>query len=128
MNKVPVDVAQIRRRLMLSQGGFAERFGLSLPTVRNWEQGARLPDAAARAYLTVIARDPDRVAAILAGASKEALLRLTVRELKSALDAADLAESGETTTDRRSPEHSPAPEASPPASPAAPAEWQNPPR
>jgi transcriptional regulator with XRE-family HTH domain len=128
MKRDPVDVAQLRRRLVLSQGGFAERYGLSLPTLRNWEQGARLPDAAARAYLTVIARDPDRVAAILAGASKEALLRLTVKELKSALDAADLAEAEELTTARRSPEHSPAPEASPPASPAAPAAWQNPPR
>ncbi len=128
MKRDPVDVAQIRRRLMLSQGGFAERFGLSLPTVRNWEQGARLPDAAARAYLAVIAREPDRVAAIVAGAIKEALLRLTVKELKSALDAADLAEAEQTTPDRRSPEHSPAPESSPPASPAAPAESQNPAR
>ena len=128
MKRDPVDVAQIRRRLMLSQGGFAERFGLSLPTVRNWEQGARLPDAAARAYLTVIARDPDRVAAILAGADKETLLRLTVRELKSALDAADLAEAEAITTARRSPEHSPAQASSQPASPAAPAAWQNPAR
>jgi transcriptional regulator with XRE-family HTH domain len=126
MKRDPVDVAQIRRRLVLSQGGFAERYGLSLPTLRNWEQGARLPGAAARAYLTVIARDPDRVAAIIAGASREALLRLTVKELKSALDAADLAEAEELRTDRRSPEHSPAPEASPPASPAAPVAWQNP--
>jgi transcriptional regulator with XRE-family HTH domain len=129
MKRDPVDVAQLRRRLMLSQGGFAERFGFSLPTVRNWEQGSRLPGAAARAYLTVIACDPERVAAILAGASRGRLLRLTVKELKSALDAADLAEAEEkTTTDRRSPEHSPAQASSPPASPAAPGAWQNPPR
>ena len=126
MKRDTVDVAQIRRRLVLSQGGFAERYGLSLPTLRNWEQGARLPDAAARAYLTVIARDPDRVAAIIAGASREVLLQLTVKELKSALDAADLADAEEVRTDRHSPEHSQAPEASPPASPAAPAAWQNP--
>ena len=33
-----VDVAAIRKRLHLSQGKFAARFGLSVATVRDWEQ------------------------------------------------------------------------------------------
>ena len=87
-----VDVARLRRGLMLSQAGFARRFGLSLPTLRNWERGVRQPDAAARAYLTVIARDPERVAAVFGGTKGEALQQLSWRELRAALDAADRAE------------------------------------
>ena len=36
-------------------------FKFPLGTLRDWEQGAAEPDQAARAYLTVIARDPDAV-------------------------------------------------------------------
>ncbi len=53
-----VDVRAIRAKLKLSQAGFARRFGLGLATVRDWEQGRYQPDQAARAYLTVIAREP----------------------------------------------------------------------
>jgi transcriptional regulator with XRE-family HTH domain len=86
-----VDAGKVRRRLLLSQGAFARRYGFSLATLRNWEQGSRRPDAAARAYLTVIARDPERVAAVFAGAEGEALMRLSLKELHAALDAADAA-------------------------------------
>ncbi|HEY1962131.1 MAG TPA: hypothetical protein VGG69_06925 [Rhizomicrobium sp.] len=55
------DVALLRRRLRLSQGAFADLFGIPLGTVKDWEQGRRRPDAPARAYLRVIARDPDAV-------------------------------------------------------------------
>jgi transcriptional regulator with XRE-family HTH domain len=120
-----VDVAKVRRRLQLSQSAFAMRYGLSLPTLRNWERRSRLPDAAARAYLTVISRDPDRVAAVFAGAQGEGLMRLSLRELEKALDAADAAE---LTTARRSPARSRARAASPPPSPAAPAASRNPAR
>ena len=77
---------------MLSQGGFARRYGFAVTTLRNWEQGVRSPDAAARAYLKVIARDPERVAVVFAGASRQALLQFTWRELRAALDAADAAD------------------------------------
>lgn len=85
----PVDVAEIRKRLMLSQDGFARRYGVPLPTLRCWERGKRRPDAAARAYLTVIARDASRVALVYAGAPAAALTRLAMRELRAALDHAD---------------------------------------
>jgi putative transcriptional regulator len=51
----------IRRALGLSQEGFAARYHIPLGTLRDWEQGRAEPDQAARAYLTVIAREPDVV-------------------------------------------------------------------
>lgn len=56
-----VDVKIIRKRLGLSQAKFAARFGFALDAVRNWEQGRRQPDLAARAFLRVIEREPDAV-------------------------------------------------------------------
>jgi putative transcriptional regulator len=62
-----VDVAAIRKRLGLSQGEFAKRFGFKLDAVQNWEQGRRRPEGAARAYLRVIEREPAAVQRALAG-------------------------------------------------------------
>ena len=62
-----VDVAALRRRLKLSQGKFAERFGLSAATVRDWEQGRRKPDSTARILLKVIEKRPEAVVAALRG-------------------------------------------------------------
>lgn len=56
-----VNVAGIRRKLGLTQEVFAVRFGFSVKNIRNWEQGVRQPEGSARAYLTVIERDPDAV-------------------------------------------------------------------
>lgn len=58
--------AIIRRALGLSQEEFAARFHIPIGTLRDWEQARKEPDAAARAYLTVIARNPDAVARALA--------------------------------------------------------------
>ena len=52
---------EIRLRLRLTQEEFAARFGVPLELVRDWEQGVRQPDAAARTLLRVIDRDPDAV-------------------------------------------------------------------
>lgn len=49
----------------LSQDAFAERFGIPTGTLRDWEQGRRVPDAATRSYLRVIAKMPDAVASAL---------------------------------------------------------------
>ena len=54
-------VKVIRRALGLSQDDFAERFQIPIGTLRDWEQGRATPDQAARAYLMVIARNPDAV-------------------------------------------------------------------
>jgi putative transcriptional regulator len=58
--RVP-NVRSLRRAMKLTQEQFAERFGLPLGTVRDWEQGAHRPDRAAQVLLTVIARNPDAV-------------------------------------------------------------------
>jgi putative transcriptional regulator len=51
----------IRRALGLSQEDFAARYHIPIGTLRDWEQGRVEPDQAARAYLKVIASDPDAV-------------------------------------------------------------------
>jgi putative transcriptional regulator len=51
----------IRRALGLSQEDFATRYHIPLGTLRDWEQGRVEPDQAARAYLKVIAREPETV-------------------------------------------------------------------
>lgn len=56
-----VDVRAIRKRLGLSQTAFANRFGFSVAAVREWEQGRRRPEQAARTLLLVIARNPQVV-------------------------------------------------------------------
>jgi putative transcriptional regulator len=54
-----VDVTAIRKRLGLSQARFAKRFHLSPATIRDWEQGRRRPEGAARVLLTIIDREPE---------------------------------------------------------------------
>jgi putative transcriptional regulator len=51
----------IRRAFGLTQEEFAAQFQIPLGTLRDWEQGVAEPDQAARAYLRVIASDPDAV-------------------------------------------------------------------
>ena len=51
----------IRRALDLTQEEFAERYHIPLGTLRDWEQGRAEPDQPTRAYLTLIARDPEHV-------------------------------------------------------------------
>jgi hypothetical protein len=64
--RVLIPMADLRKRLRLSQGRFADRFGLSVDAVRHWESGRRQPEAAARALLIVIAADPEFVMRSLA--------------------------------------------------------------
>jgi putative transcriptional regulator len=52
------DVRAIRRQLHMSQQRFAETYRIPLPTLKNWEQGRRAPDAPAAAYLRAISREP----------------------------------------------------------------------
>lgn len=63
-----VDVRAIREKLCLSRQAFCERFGLAVAAVRDWEQGLRRPDPAARVLLMVISRSPDMVAKVVAEA------------------------------------------------------------
>lgn len=62
-------VRGLRHRLGLTQAEFATRLAVPVETIRNWEQGKRLPRGPARALLAVIAHAPDTVFAALAGAA-----------------------------------------------------------
>ena len=57
----PLDVATIRAKTGLSQDRFAKAFHISPHTLRNWEQGRRVPEGPARALLMAIDRDPQAV-------------------------------------------------------------------
>ena len=59
-------VRDLRRRAHLTQQEFAARLGVPVETIRNWEQGKRMPRGPARALLAVIAHAPDTVFAALA--------------------------------------------------------------
>ena len=56
-----VDVKKLRERLGMSQPEFALKFGFSLGTLRQWEQGRRAPEGPARVLLTVISHSPEAV-------------------------------------------------------------------
>jgi putative transcriptional regulator len=58
---LPDDVKAIRQRLGLTQEAFAARYGFSVETIRNYEQGHRRPTGPARVLLRVIATEPDAV-------------------------------------------------------------------
>lgn len=60
-------VRDLRRRAQLTQIEFAARLGVPVDTIRNWEQGKRLPRGPARALLMVIAHAPETAFAALEG-------------------------------------------------------------
>lgn len=62
----PIDVKAIRKRVKMSQAEFARAYCISKRALQEWEQGGRQPDSAARAYLTVIAKEPAVVRRALA--------------------------------------------------------------
>src|SRR5207247_1095329 len=57
----PEDVQAIRKKLRKSQDEFALMIGVSVATLRNWEQGRRQPHGPARALLKVAAENPKAV-------------------------------------------------------------------
>jgi len=65
MKRVP-RAKTLRRALGLTQEEFATRYHIPVGTLRDWEQGRSEPDQPARAYLAVIAGDPEGVCRTLA--------------------------------------------------------------
>jgi putative transcriptional regulator len=59
------DVRLIRDHYGLSQAKFAGMLGISVSTLRNWEQGRRKPEGAARVLLRVAAQYPDAVLSVV---------------------------------------------------------------
>jgi putative transcriptional regulator len=63
----PVSRAKIvRMKLHLTQEQFAERYGIPLSTLRDWEQYRTEPDRAAQSYIEAIAAFPEGIAEVLA--------------------------------------------------------------
>jgi putative transcriptional regulator len=66
VHKIPVpDVSAIRSKLNLSQEDFAERFHIPTATLRNWEQGRRVPETSACLLLKMIEKEPHTVERLL---------------------------------------------------------------
>jgi putative transcriptional regulator len=63
------NVKKLRERLGLTQEAFAAAYRIPIGTLRDWEQCRKRPDAPARAYLTVIARNPEAIAGFLGEAA-----------------------------------------------------------
>ncbi len=51
----------MRRGFGLTQERFARMMGISVATLRNWEQGRRKPEGSARVLLEVVKRHPEAV-------------------------------------------------------------------
>ena len=62
----PLDIKAVRTKTKLSQDKFARTYGLEVTALRDWEQGRRKPDRAAQTLITIIDKDPDMVAKLLA--------------------------------------------------------------
>jgi len=63
----PADVRAVRDKLGQSQTEFALMIGVSVATLRNWEQGRRRPEGPALALLRIATRNPRAVAEALRG-------------------------------------------------------------
>ena len=61
------EVRKIREQYGLSQAKFATLMGISVATLRNWEQGRRRPEGPARVLLRVAATHPDALLDIISG-------------------------------------------------------------
>jgi putative transcriptional regulator len=55
------DIVALRNFVGLSQAAFASALGISVHTLRNWEQGRRTPEGPALALLRIAARHPSIV-------------------------------------------------------------------
>lgn len=66
----PLSVRELRQRSHLTQCEFAERLGVPVETIRNWEQGKRRPRGPARALLAVIAEAPEVAFAALSRSTR----------------------------------------------------------
>ncbi len=60
-----VDVRSIRAKVKHTQASFAKTYGFSVSAVRDWEQGRRQPERAARILLAMIAEAPETVKRVM---------------------------------------------------------------
>lgn len=83
-HRVP-HVKTLRFSLGLSQEEFAKRYQIPLGTLREWEQGRTEPDQLARAYINVIAHNPEHVRDALRAAEKSRPARSSGRQARGSI-------------------------------------------
>lgn len=66
-----LDVRSLREKHGLSQSRFAAMMGISVGTLRNWEQGRRKPEGSARVLLKVVEKHPEAVFDVVANGGGE---------------------------------------------------------
>jgi putative transcriptional regulator len=74
------DVREIRAQYGLSQNEFAAMLGISVGTLRNWEQGRRVPEGPARVLLQVAAKHPEAVWDVVRPKKSHEKTRSTIRD------------------------------------------------
>src|SRR3546814_4178327 len=62
----PVDIKSIRAKTKLTQAAFAKKLHISTATLRDWEQGRRMPEGPARTLLGMVDADPEAAFKLLA--------------------------------------------------------------
>jgi putative transcriptional regulator len=65
------DIRSLREKHGLSQSRFAAMMGISVGTLRNWEQGRRRPEGSARVLLRVVEKHPEAVFDVVASDAAE---------------------------------------------------------
>ena len=60
-------IRMLRNRLGMSQDEFAKAYGIPVANIRQYEIGRHMPPPAVRAYLKVIAAEPERTKRAVAG-------------------------------------------------------------
>jgi len=60
-NITPLDIKSLRASYHLTQDQFSAMLGISIRTLRNWEQGRRVPEGPARVLLQIAAKHPEAV-------------------------------------------------------------------
>ncbi len=66
-----LDVRRLREKHGMSQSRFAAMMGISVGTLRNWEQGRRKPEGSARVLLKVVEKHPEAVFDVIASGAEE---------------------------------------------------------
>ncbi len=65
MGEMGAYIRAVRSRVGMTQRDFSDRIGISVDTLRNWEQGRRYPTGTARALLRIIDKAPEVAVAAL---------------------------------------------------------------
>lgn len=55
-------IVKVRHQLGLSQSQFAKTIGISVNTLRSWEQGERNPSGSAKVLLNLLCKKPELIA------------------------------------------------------------------